>query len=811
MSHKPSAKTTDPGTVNALGNKTILLVNTGPAKKRFILQKLKKLGLKTVVLHKEKNWAQPYVDHWIVTDNTNHVQAIQAIQKFLASHPTIAIDGAVTFWEDDVLLTSKIIDKFNFIGIPYDVARTIRNKYLFRQFCLGNKIPVPKFHMAKSMDDLDYVSKHFAFPLVIKPAYGSSSAFVMKVKNKKELLETYRFITNAISTNVESALNDGLDIFIEEYLDGDEVDIDLLIQNGKVKFCSLSDNYNKDKGSFFLDSGQAIPSSLPIKAQEELTELAEEVIERAGIQNGCIHFEGKYTKYGPFPIEVNLRMGGDYVYSYTRDSWGVDLIEYATKIAVGEYIKPIDLEVPKKYIIGWDIHPEDSGVLAELDIDEAFEKKDYVEEFQLYKELGDPVLVPPEGFEQLGWMTISGENLLDAQDNLDAALEMISFKVVKFEHSSALGKTERKDRFSSAVLNKNLLLRMAKIEMIKKTNLENIKNLPLGLLCNMSSDTTDNPLNATPLEIEEILTAKGYDVTLLNADNLPMVIDKLRKSNIDLVFNIAIGEKFHLSPKYKPHIASFLDLMQIPYTGSDPFTLFLAFDKIRFKKILSYHDIPTPRWDYLRSVDEKLDPELEFPLVIKPAIAIHSVGVSKRSVVTNKKALKQELEFIIKTMGMPALVEEYIEGDEYDAYILGNDKNNLQVLPLRRSVFENLPHGEWHIYTSENKIPGAKNEHLMVHQLPPKNISKKLQSLISEMALDTYSIFGCQDYGKIKIKTDEDGNPYVLELNPNPSLHRELGFARSAEMARIPYANLIEEILYLAVNRYKNRGSPSLF
>jgi len=815
MQPKAGTKPAELFPTNPLAGRTILLVNTGSTKKRFIIQKLKKLGLKVVVLNKEKNWAQPYADHWILADNTNHTEAIQAVQRFMARHPEIKIEGALTFWEDDVLLTSKIIDRFNWNGIPFNVAKKIRNKYLFRQFCHDNGIPAPRFHIAKNLDDVEEAAKQFTFPLVIKPALGSSSAFVMKVYNKKELLESYRFITNAISPNMESALTDGLDIFVEEYLDGDEVDIDLLLQNGKVKFTSISDNYNKDKGYYFQDSGQAIPSSLPLKAQEELIALAEEALEKVGLQNGCIHFEGKYTHNGAFPIEINLRMGGDYVYSYTKGAWGIDLIEYAVKVALGEFIKIEPLEVPKKYIIGWDLHPDESGMLAELDVDEGLEKQKFVEEVQFYKEIGDPILVPPEGVDSLGWLTVSGENLLDAKDNLEKVLKMLSYKVIQFESESFMGKTERKDRFSSAVPNKNLLLRLAKLEMIKKTSLENLKSLPLGLLCNIPLDneasTQGNlPLTGslalTPLEIEQTLREKGYNLTLLNANDLPLAINKLIHDNIDLVFNLGIGEKLNLAPKYKPHLASLLDLLQIPYTGSSPFTMFMAFDKIRFKKILAYHDIPTPRWDYLYSLEDELDDELTFPLIVKPALAVHAVGVTQASVVTSKIELKRQLEFILKDMNIPALIEEYIPGDEYEAYILGNDQGNLQVLPLRRSIFDAMPKDQWHVFTADSKYLDAKAGCSIQRQLPPKNISKKLLALISEIALDTYSIFGCQDYGKVKVKTDEDGNPHVLELNPNPSLNRDLGFAMAAQLIDMDYGALLEEIIYLAVERYKKQS-----
>jgi len=101
---------------HSLDGKTVLLVNTGSEKKKFILQRLKKLGLIVVVLGERKAWADPYVSHWIEADNYNHAEAILAVQNFFRGHRQIKIDGVVTFWEDDVLLTAKIVDKFGFIG-----------------------------------------------------------------------------------------------------------------------------------------------------------------------------------------------------------------------------------------------------------------------------------------------------------------------------------------------------------------------------------------------------------------------------------------------------------------------------------------------------------------------------------------------------------------------------------------------------------------------------------------------------------------------------------------------------------------------
>lgn len=391
-----------------LNGKVILLVNTGSPKKKFILQRLKKLGLYIIVLNKEKNWAQPYIDEWIIADTYNHSEAIKAVDAYIKNDQNKKIDGALTFWEDDVLLTSKITDRFNFIGVPYNVAKQVRNKYLFRELCEKHGIRAPRHKMAKNSEDLEMIASSFNFPLVIKPAYGASSAYVVRVENKEELTNTYNYIKKNISSETESALSDGLDIFVEEFLDGDEVDIDVVLQNGKVKFYTISDNFNKTWDQFFLDKGQSIPSTLPEHNQEALIDMAEETLEKFGIENCLVHYEAKSTPQGPVPIELNLRMGGDYVYSYNRASWDLDLIENAVKIATGQYIKIRKPDRPKKYIVGWDLHPESSGLLVELNVDDELRRKKYFEEIHLYKDVGEPVLLPPEGYDSLGWLTVSG-------------------------------------------------------------------------------------------------------------------------------------------------------------------------------------------------------------------------------------------------------------------------------------------------------------------------------------------------------------------------------------------------------------------
>ncbi len=791
---------------NDLSEKTLLLVNSGSTKKRFILQRIKKMGIKVVCLNKEKNWATPYVDHWIIADNTNHNEAIQAIKEFLASNPEIKINGAVTFWEDDVLLTSKIIDKFNFIGTPFSVAKKIRNKFLFREFCHSHDLPAPKHILLKSTADINNLPETYNFPMVIKPAYGAASAYVIKVENKEDLLETYSYIQKNISTETESALNEGLDIFVEEYIVGDEVDIDIVLQNGKVKFYSISDNY-QTREPFFIETGMAIPSSLSSKNQHALIEMAEEVLELIGVQNGVLHFEAKSSPDGPVPIEINLRMGGDEVYSFVKGAWNVDLIESAVKIALGIFIpRIVKPDVPRKYITGIDFLTDSSGVISKIDVDEELDKKKYLEELHFFKKTGDPILVPPEGFEYIGWITVSGFSLPDAQENLKDALRHIKYEVAKFKPESSIGKTSRKSSFSQAALNTNILVQAAKIEKIKIVTKENQRNLHIGIAYNVF-DENDSKMEQrfthTGEDIEKILKARGYKVTLFDFNNAGKVFNELRKSEVDLMINACEG--INDMPSLKAYASAILDILQIPYTGSNPLTQSLSNDKIKFKKLLDYHSIPTPEWDYIASLEDKVYENLRYPLIVKPSSTNNSIGITNDSVVVNEAQMREQLNKILKEYNTPALVEEFIEGDEYDVSIIGSDKENLQVLPLSRAIFKNMPENYWHIYSYDAKWSQTGPYSEISIQQPPKNLNKKLETLITEIALDTYNILDCDDYGRVQIRVDENGNPYVIELNANPSLNEGSLLAAAAKLIGLDYGDLLEDLISMAIKRYKNQ------
>ena len=383
----------------------------------------------------------------------------------------------------------------------------------------------------------------------------------------------------------------------------------------------------------------------------------------------------------------------------------------------------------------------------------------------------------------------------------------VRIEVTPFRSYSSMGRTERRNRFSSALLAKRGAVSQQRIEHILKASAETQSNLHLGIACNIyeasEGNDVEKDLMSVGKNIEETLVKRGYRVTFFDFNDLPKVFKELKASDVDMVFNVC--ERINDSSLLEPHAAAILDALQIPYTGSNPFTLGLCIDKIRVKKLLAYHHIPTPRWDYAYSDEDKISDDLRYPLIVKPANSDNSIGITNESVVTNKEELYKQIRKVTEDLDSPALVEEYIEGDEYDVTVIGNDEDDLRVLPLSRSIFKEMPAGYWHIYPYDAKWGDNPAYQAIIVQRPPKNIDKKLESLITEIALDTYNILDCHDYGRVEVRVDDDGNPYVLELNPNPSINISDCIPAQAELVGMDYGDFLEAIIFMAIKRYKDR------
>ncbi|MGH9604996.1 MAG: D-alanine--D-alanine ligase, partial [Terracidiphilus sp.] len=190
-------------------------------------------------------------------------------------------------------------------------------------------------------------------------------------------------------------------------------------------------------------------------------------------------------------------------------------------------------------------------------------------------------------------------------------------------------------------------------------------------------------------EIFEALTKLGHEPSYHVLDGKNQSLLALAKCNADLVFNLT--ESYAGHDTMDKNIAAYLELLQIPYTGGGPQALYLAQDKSIAKKIFDFHKIKNP--DFATSYKGRTDHshDIEFPLIVKPVSEDGSVGIDNGSVVESVKELMERIHYIHEEFDSPALIEEYIEGREIYAAILGND--NPEVLPLIELDLSKLPKG----------------------------------------------------------------------------------------------------------------------
>jgi D-alanine-D-alanine ligase len=789
---------------NDLKGKSLLLISSPSPEKRFIFQRLKSLGPKLILLSSEPSWASRYADAFLEVPSFDSAESLAKVEEYLKENK---LDGALTFWENAVPLCATLCERFGWPGHSVQAANNARNKLLTRKALESAKLfkYSPEWAQLKSVKDLEREAPRIGFPLVLKPAWGVKSQFVVRLDNLEEAKHAFEYIKANMTPAFDSIYASGTEIVAEGYMDGAEIDVDMLVQNGELKFYSFCDNF-PTKEPFFVETGDAMPSRHEDSDLDAVLKMAKEVVKALGLTNGALHLEAKICAAGPKLVELNARMGGDYLHDWIKTVWNTDFIEEAAKIAAGLPCAPKKLKEPKIHLVSKYLIAPHSGVIAGLSVPAKLDDKK-VHDVTLQKEPGDAALVPPEGFESIGWVVGEGNTYAEAEENLDEALHGITMQIARFDSTSSVGKTRRKNRFGAALVSRRRIIQSARIEKVRGLDPKAGKGLHVGILCNIFSDeageetAVHKDLTSVGLNIQKAVESKGHRVTFFDMNETPLPFNKIAESNVDVIFNVC--ERINNSSLLEPHAAAILDCLGTPYTGSNPLTLALCIDKVKVKKLLEHAGLPTPRFDYVFSKDEPIREDLRYPLMVKLANTDNSIGISNDSVVTSLKQLKDQVAMLLEKYNRPVLIEEYIEGDEVDVSIMGNE-SRVKVLPLSRSVFDDLPKGTWGIYPFQAKWDDTSvYEKIRVER--PAKYSQKLSALISEICLDAYNIVDCHDYARVEVRVDKQGNPYILEVNPNPSINRGDCVPNCAEMTGLSYEDFIEDILREAILRYRAR------
>ena len=308
-------------------------------------------------------------------------------------------------------------------------------------------------------------------------------------------------------------------------------------------------------------------------------------------------------------------------------------------------------------------------------------------------------------------------------------------------------------------------------------------------------------LDETAIEVKRSLEKEGFEVSLtpLKAGGIDDFIRDLRTGGDDMIFNLCEGA-FEDSG-LEMNVAAMIELFGLKFTGSGPLTLAMSLNKGLTKDILIRRGVPTAKYTVTESGKLVGADELTFPLIAKPLYEDASIGIESGAVVFDKDALLERIKHIYNNYEQDAIVEEFLDGREFNVAVLGCDKT-LRTLPPSEIDYSGFPEGEPKICGYEAKWFTDSPLYIKSPPVCPANVTDELAAELSDVARRAYEALNCCDYARVDMRLGADGKPRVLEVNPNPDISTDAGLARAARAVGFEYHQLIGEIIKLAAIRY---------
>jgi D-alanine-D-alanine ligase len=301
----------------------------------------------------------------------------------------------------------------------------------------------------------------------------------------------------------------------------------------------------------------------------------------------------------------------------------------------------------------------------------------------------------------------------------------------------------------------------------------------------------------TEFDVISTLRQMGHEVQAIGVhDDLRDIRNRVGEWKPHIAFNLI--EAFDDVTIFDQNVVSHLELLKLSYTGCNPRGLLLARDKSLSKKLLAYHRIAVPEFEVFRIGRPVRRPKrLQFPLIVKSLTQEASIGISQASVVESDEKLIERVSFIHQSIGTAAIAEQYIEGRELYVGILGNQ--TLQAFPVWELFFTNMPAEAKRIATDRVKWSVKYQKKYGIESGPAVDLPEGLPEKLHHLCKRTYRALEMSGYGRIDLRLDHDGRPWVLEANPNPQIARGEDFAESAEKAGLGYEALLQRIVNLGL------------
>ena len=324
--------------------------------------------------------------------------------------------------------------------------------------------------------------------------------------------------------------------------------------------------------------------------------------------------------------------------------------------------------------------------------------------------------------------------------------------------------------------------------------------MKIGLLYDgASAASPDQLIVGTVDAVAAELASEGNEIVRLPAGPDAKWIDKLRRARVDLVFNLC--ESIDGVAALEPPVISVLELLDIPFSGSSSWTTSLCLRKHVVNGALERAGLPVPKFAVVRRGGTI--PSVGFPAICKPAAEDASIGVEQRSVVRTTRQLTERVSAMLERWD-EVLIQRYVEGREVNVGILGD-----AVLPIAEIDFGRMPKGMWRIVTYNSKWETGSREDLGSAPRCPARLPAGVASQLRRVAIASWRLVGGAGYGRVDMRIDERGRPWILEVNANPDIAPDAGLARMARVAGIEYGALVRQVCELGLQRSRDGSTTA--
>lgn len=320
-----------------------------------------------------------------------------------------------------------------------------------------------------------------------------------------------------------------------------------------------------------------------------------------------------------------------------------------------------------------------------------------------------------------------------------------------------------------------------------------------------ANDLSENNFIKELEKVEQSLSKYFTEVKSLAVDrNVQKVINSINSFNPDVIYNFV--ESVEGISSYEWCMAGLFELLRYEITGCSPITLGNCLNKARTKAILKSREILTPEHRTLKKTKRFTEKEIKllYPMILKLMNEDASIGISEFSVVKNYSELRKQFSFLVETYNQDIILEEYIQGRELNVAILGG-----RALPISEINFTGLPEDFPNIVTYDGKWTEGSVYYNYTKPVCPAPLPERIKKKIQMTAIASYDALNCRDYARVDIRLSNDGVPYVIEVNPNPDISSDSGFARAAASAGISYDDLLNTIANFALIRKRRHDSQA--